>query len=701
MCDDKNDARKSSCDGFNYQSVPDADREMSAQALQEFENQKYGQSLSSMKKLLSKRPLDSKVFHNTSVVEFYLSNCKKTEQFNRNMVEICKQAHIDVNDLETLDDVDNCVVLYNQAVVQFHLHQYYAAISILDKVFQYIEPLEETLARNICFLLLECYLSISKLDKASYLIGYLEGMMFGGSKSCTSTNQKDKDNSKDDSNDIVTEAIKRKLQLCKARCYAMRKTSKACKREIKNLMSSGSNVQNIPAFYLKSQLEYQRGNYRKALKLLNSVTLPEDISKYFKETGDCLPAIFYNNVGCIHFYMGKPNLGAFYMEQALQAFESEIKAITSKASTTSDNKLNCRSLHQMSLSTRHQLMYNLGMQFFQAKKFNKAFDCFVEAVKSFHSNPRLWLRIAECCIQLYKPDCLEEYLEYKGKPFVKSIIGSGTYRKVIMNSASEKLPNDESKSSTKETPSMQFAMLCLKNALFLVGEYSYREGRSEVNNPPEDEPEPEYKTIAVLPSNSIQDCDVMYLRNSIIVACAYVALCLGDVLLVLQYTDMIQLQPMMSAAHKFFAHMYAGEAMLIMDKITNAVDNFNLDSYDFNCPLELTIPVANTTENSLKHQSRFDLKYIENLDGSRLVGNLPKWYPDSIATGYFISHYNLAVAYAMREEWSKALESLLRMSPDENVPSYALSLLMYIHCHQGSVDNIESYIKKYIQPVKQ
>lgn len=706
MCDDESDARKSSsCDGLNYQSVPDADREMAAQALHEFEHQKYGQSLSSMKKLLSKRPLDSKVFHNTSVVEFYLSNCKKTEQFNKKMLEICKQAHIDVQDLETLDDVDNCVVLYNQSVVLFHLHQYHAAISILDKVFQFIEPLEEKLARNICFLLLECCLSINQLKKAVYLIGYLEAMIMGGTRNSNKANHKEKDNQKDENSEAcVSEAVKRKLQLCKARCYAMMKTSKACKREIKNLMSSGTNVQNIPAFYLKSQLEYQRGNYRKALKLLNSVTLPEDISKYFKETGDCLPAIFYNNVGCIHFYMGKPNLGAFYMEKALQAFDTEIKSVTSKADTT-ENKLNCRPLHQMSISTRHQLLYNLGMQFFQAKKFNKAFDCFVEAVKSFHSNPRLWLRIAECCIQINKPDCLEEYHEYKGKPFVKSIVGVGPHRKVIMNSASEKATTEDSKSSgpgKNESPSMQFAMLCLKNALYLVGEYSYREERSDNNTPPsEDGEEPEYKLIAVLPSNSVQDCDAMYLRNSIIVSSAYVALCLGDVLLTLEYTHMINLQPMISGAHKFFAHMYAGEALLIMDRITNAVDNFNLDSEPFHYPIELTIPVANSPENSLKHQARFDLKYIENMDGSRLVGNLPKWFPDTISTSTFVSNYNLAVAYAVREEWSKALESLLQINPDGPVPPQAMSLLMYIHCHQGSADDINIYVKQYPQPVKQ
>ncbi|GFT71808.1 CCR4-NOT transcription complex subunit 10 [Nephila pilipes] len=665
---------------------------MAAQALQEFELQRYDHSFSLMKKLLSKRPQDSKVYHNYCVVEFYLSNCKKSDQFNKKIAEVCKLARIDIQDLESLDDIDNCVVLYNQSVALYHFHQFHSAIYVLDKVFQFIEPLEENLARNICFLLLECYLSVYQPKKALCLVGYIETVLFADSKNCYRSSQIDENNENGQS-----EAFKRKLQLYKAKCYAMMKTSKACKREIKNLMSSGSTVQNIPAFYLKSQLEYQRGNYRKALKLLNSVTLPDDISKYFRETGDCLPAIFYNNVGCIHFYMGKPNLGHFYTKKALTEFEIEIL----KMCDSSDNKLSSLPLHLLSISIPHQLMYNIGIQYLQAKKFHKAFTFFVEVVKSYHSNPRLWLRIAECCIHINKPDCMDEYVECKKKSFIKSKVNSGPHSKLIMNSSAlgKQSSEDSKNSSNLESPSLQYAMLCLKNALFLVGEHNSSNNTGDsVSNLQSSSEDIDTTTsdvnniLSVLPANFLQGPEILSLRNSILAACSYVALSLGEVILAHEYAKTLLSQPRISAAHKFLAHQYAGESLLIMDRITEAVEHFN---YQCANEIELAFPVS-SSEISLKHQMRFDTKLNEKIDdGSRPVGNIPNWLPNTISSAKFVSQYNLAVAYAVREEWNKAMECLTQMNPNGKVPPQALSLLIYVESH-SSAEDIKATVQQYL-----
>ena len=42
-----------------------------------------------------------------------------------------------------LDNVDQCVVHYNQAVVLYHKRQHNAAIVLLDKLFQFVEPMGE------------------------------------------------------------------------------------------------------------------------------------------------------------------------------------------------------------------------------------------------------------------------------------------------------------------------------------------------------------------------------------------------------------------------------------------------------------------------------------------------------------------------------------------------------------------------------
>lgn len=42
--------------------------------------------------------------------------------------------------VDGIEDVDNAVLYYNQAVVNYHMRQYHAALNVLAKGFQYIEP---------------------------------------------------------------------------------------------------------------------------------------------------------------------------------------------------------------------------------------------------------------------------------------------------------------------------------------------------------------------------------------------------------------------------------------------------------------------------------------------------------------------------------------------------------------------------------
>lgn len=50
----------------------------------------------------------------------------------------------------------------------------------------------------------------------------------------------------------------------------------------------------------------------------------------------------------------------------------------------------------------HEIMYNLGVALLYAKRPAEAFDCLIFAVRRYHRNSRLWLRIAECCIAVHK-----------------------------------------------------------------------------------------------------------------------------------------------------------------------------------------------------------------------------------------------------------------------------------------------------------
>lgn len=61
-----------------------------------------------------------------------------------------------------------------------------------------------------------------------------------------------------------------------------------------------------------------------------------------------------------------------------------------------------RPLYTLGGSKYHELMYNLGIALLHAGRATQAFDCLIIAVRRYHRNSRLWLRLAECCIRVHK-----------------------------------------------------------------------------------------------------------------------------------------------------------------------------------------------------------------------------------------------------------------------------------------------------------
>lgn len=154
-----------------------------------------------------------------------------------------------------------------------------------------------------------------------------------------------------------------------------------------------SILQQSPStLYLKAQLEYVRQNYRKSIRVLNS----SPRSPVILETGECLPSLYFNNLGCIHAGMKKHNLAAFYLERAL---EENNHAVVLMGPVDKLSPLTGRPLRCLSLNRRYELLHNLGTQLLHAGKPLEAFDCILEAVQVFHTNPRLWLKLAECCVK--------------------------------------------------------------------------------------------------------------------------------------------------------------------------------------------------------------------------------------------------------------------------------------------------------------
>lgn len=212
-------------------------------------------------------------------------------------------------------------------------------------------------------------------------------------------------------------------------------------------------------FTLKAYLEYTRQNVRKAIKLLtlcqfnfaesrsgaNSSVVAtsaegdsEDRALQRRRKGggneedalgeDQIPtdfhpaqdeacaAVFFNNIGCIHFLMHKPGLATLYFQKALQASE---KAPPPAAAAASGKKNSHSKLSNFLggkagltlpgvLATKHwldrraEISYNAGLQMLMCERPSQALKCFEQCIPVFRTWPRLWLRLAECSIEMHR-----------------------------------------------------------------------------------------------------------------------------------------------------------------------------------------------------------------------------------------------------------------------------------------------------------
>jgi len=48
---------------------------------------------------------------------------------------------MNMDNIDSLDDVDQCIIYYNQAVVFYHMRKYGPALAIAEKLYTFLEPL--------------------------------------------------------------------------------------------------------------------------------------------------------------------------------------------------------------------------------------------------------------------------------------------------------------------------------------------------------------------------------------------------------------------------------------------------------------------------------------------------------------------------------------------------------------------------------
>ncbi|XP_038832440.1 CCR4-NOT transcription complex subunit 10 isoform X1 [Salvelinus fontinalis] len=684
----------------------DQEKAIAANALEAFTAGNYEESLKHLGKLQELNKEDYKIALNKAIAEFYKSGQTTTCTLKQTLIAMKNQVHTSMEDIDGLDDVENSLLYYNQAIIHYHMRQYSEAIAIGERLYQFLEPFEEKFALAVCFLLVDLYLLTYQPEKALHLLAVLEKLSVQGNNKNSkgeSVNSANKDGRNQKAEFIgMIEAAKSKMHQYKVRAYIQMKSSKACKREIKSVMNTAGN--SASSLFLKSNFEYLRGNYRKAVKLLNSSNIAEHPGAI--KTGECVRCMFWNNLGCIHFAMGKHNLGIFYFKKALQENDHTCAQLGDGGATGNGQSKQFSGIPMCALlaNKRYELLYNCGIQLLHIGRPLAAFDCLMDAVQVYHSNPGLWLRLAECCIAANKGS-LEQ--DNKGLPskkgIVQAIVGQGYHRKIILASQStQNTIYSDGQSAAIPVASMEFAAICLRNGLVLLPDHQQQENKAENGSKtPSQSGSTESgsensdacsgkgqegdKFLSAAPSSPLRKQEVENLRCSLLACSAYVALVLGDNLMALNHAEKLLHQTKLSGSLKFLGHLYAAEALISLDRISEAIGHLNPENIT-----DVSMGVLSSEQD--QGPDKGDLEPVES-SGKQT----PLCYPSTVSSARAIMLFNLGSAYCLRSEYEKArkcLHQAASMVNTKEIPPEAILLAVYLELQNGNTQLALQIIKR-------
>lgn len=296
------------------------------------------------------------------------------------------------------------------------------------------------------------------------------------------------------------------------------------------------SIENV---FIIAQQQYLNGDVKDAATTLGQYkTLKYNYD--LKTQGEDIWAAINNNLGVIYLSIKKPFLASKYFQHAVK---EHFKAMECE---DSEKLIACRD--------RPLYVFNLGLALLAANNSEGAFECLVEAARHYPNNPRIWLHLAECCV---KKCCNDEAQQYTVKK-----LGSGPHTRILLSKEGKDKYSTAGESFAIPSLSLEFAALCLRNAITLLP-------NQEV---PADVTAPIIQAPPGPPINWKQRCE---LKNSTFVLQSYVLLHLQDPLSALMSANELLSQTEASSSHKAWAHIYAAEALINLDRTTDAVEHLH------------------------------------------------------------------------------------------------------------------------------
>lgn len=530
-----------------------------------FQSRKFDECLDLLKQLLDKKPDDPKILHNIAIAEYFRDGCtdpkkllealnnvkNKSEELARATGEqtegggnIGNKAGLgskgsgvvgnqvsaaNSGSLVYMDEFDVSVAKLNIAVIWFHLHEYAKALSVLEPLYQNIEPIDETTALQICLLLLDVALACHDAFRSADVLIYLEkafgvgcvNQVDSGSMGQQSTNLLAKYSSVP-SNSSTTDASNSDLAATvNASENALSRTLSEETLEddtvlaLSSLEISGQNLtrpvglssnelsrtlvdRSISTVDLKLKLQLYKVRFLLLTRNLKHAKREVKLAMNIARGKDSSLALFLksqleyarrNHRKAIKLLLAlsnrtemgissmfNNNLGCIYYQLAKYHTSSVFlsKALSNSASLRKDKPLKLLTFSQ---DKSLLITYNCGLQYLACGKPVLAARCFQKSSLVFYKQPLLWLRLAECCLMALEKGLVAPGRSLSDGSEVKvHVIGKGKWRYLVMEDGFRKNghvdspeKNDSSLGSDGQPKlSMPLARQCLLNALHLL-----------------------------------------------------------------------------------------------------------------------------------------------------------------------------------------------------------------------------------------
>ncbi|KAJ3430012.1 ccr4-not transcription complex subunit [Anaeramoeba flamelloides] len=400
-----------------------------------FTQKKYNEASQQISTLLEKTSGNNKKIvklkSHLALCDYMKTGCTQPEEYLETLNGIAKQFSKD------LTTADLGYVIYNQAIVNYQLKRYQRAATQLESLRKNVGSLDPYLGFEATYLLLKLSIENNHISQSNELISLIENQFF---QTNTKNNQKNSglQTRNQNKNRQRLLMLKIKLSLCcsehnKAELFVNqlqeiknRNLEQQKENQIEKLNGKELLKENLCLNMMRCKIENSKMNLEEAKNNLwglskmvgNLKTEERDQSEFWSS--------FYNNLGCVELKNNKPGSALFYFKKALLANSQICK--------------NEKTVNNFSKDKRSEIMYNTGLCLILLEKPQNAFQFFQGALVCLYNRPKVWIRLAECCL-------LEHFRLIKDKEqvgslnrLVKKVIGQGQSRTVILQTGIG--PND-------------------------------------------------------------------------------------------------------------------------------------------------------------------------------------------------------------------------------------------------------------------